>query len=59
MEEREEEEGQDEKEQANAEERKKKEARKGLLDYMRKSNFVRGLRSDLRPMVWRKKMCHI
>ena len=33
----------------------KKETRKGLLDYMRKSNFVRGLRSSLRQMVWRKK----
>ena len=31
------------------------EARKKLLDYMRKSNFVRGLRSSLRKMVWRKK----
>ena len=33
----------------------KKEARKKLLDYMRKSNFVRGLKSSLRQMVWRKK----
>ena len=55
IEEREEEEGQGEQEQAKAEEMKKKEARKGLLDYMRKSNFVRGLRSNLRQMVWRKK----
>ena len=31
------------------------EARKKLLDFMRKSNFVRGLRSSLRQMVWRKK----
>ena len=31
------------------------EGRKKLLDYMRKSNFVRGLRSSLRQMVWRKK----
>ena len=31
------------------------EARKKLLDYIRKSNFVRGLRSSLRKMVWRKK----
>ena len=33
----------------------KNEARKKLLDFMRKSNFVRGLRSSLRKMVWRKK----
>ena len=31
------------------------EPRKQLLDYMRKSNFVRGLRSSLRQMVWREK----
>ena len=31
------------------------EARKKLLDFMRKSNFVRGLRSNLRKMVWRNK----
>ena len=31
------------------------EARKKLLDYTRKSNFIRGLRSSLRKMVWRKK----
>ena len=33
----------------------RKEARRNLLDYMRKTNFVRGLRSSLRQMVWRKK----
>ncbi|XP_043212890.1 uncharacterized protein LOC122376994 [Amphibalanus amphitrite] len=33
----------------------KREARKKLLDYMRKSNFIRGLKSSLRQMVWRKK----
>ena len=31
------------------------EGKRKLLDYMRKSNFVRGLRSSLRQMVWRKK----
>ena len=31
------------------------EARKKLLDFMRKSNFIRGLRSSLRKMVWRNK----
>ena len=31
------------------------EARKKLLDFMRKSNFTRGLRSSLRKMVWRNK----
>ena len=31
------------------------EAKKKLLDFMRKSNFIRGLRSSLRQMVWRKK----
>ena len=34
---------------------KTREAHKTLLDFMRKSNFVRGLRSTLRQMVWRKK----
>ncbi|KAF0311952.1 hypothetical protein FJT64_017275 [Amphibalanus amphitrite] len=32
-----------------------KEARKNLLDFMRRTNFVRGLRSNLRQMVWRRK----
>ena len=31
------------------------EARRKLLDFMRKSNFIRGLKSSLRQMVWRKK----
>ena len=42
-------------EEERAEAARKKEARKGLLDYMRKTNFVRGLRSSLRQVVWRKK----
>ena len=36
-------------------EMQRKEARKNLLDYMRRTNFVRGLRSNLRQEVWRKK----
>ena len=39
----------------NAEEAKKKAARKEVLDHMRTSNFIRGLRSSLRQMVWRNK----
>ena len=42
-------------EQEEATENAKKEARKNLLDFMRRTNFVRGLRSSLRQMVWRKK----
>ena len=36
-------------------EKAKSEARKKLLDYTRQTSFVRGLRSNLRQMVWRKK----
>ena len=32
-----------------------KEATKAILSYMRKNNFIRGLRSNLRQAVWRKK----
>lgn len=31
------------------------EATKAILSYMRKNNFIRGLRSNLRQVVWRKK----
>ena len=42
-------------EQEREAEAKKKEGRKNLLDYTRRTNFVRGLRSSLRQQVWRKK----
>ena len=42
-------------EEERATETVRKEARRNLLDYMRRTNFVRGLRSNLRQMVWRKK----
>ena len=42
-------------EEAQAAETARKEAKKKLLDYERRNNFVRGLRSSLRQMVWRKK----
>lgn len=31
------------------------EAEKAMLNFMRKSNFIRGLKSSLRPTLWRKK----
>ena len=41
-------------EEERAAEASRKEAKKNLLDYMRRTNFVRGLRSTLRQQVWRK-----
>ena len=41
-------------EEERAAEASRKEAKKNLLDYMRRTNFVRGLRSSLRQQVWRK-----
>ena len=41
--------------EAQAAEAARKKTKKELLDYERKTNFVRGLRSSLRQMVWRKK----
>ena len=42
-------------EEDRAEAASKRAARKKVLDHMRQSSFVRGLRSSLRQMVWRKK----
>ena len=48
-------EGESNPEEEQAAETARKDARKSLLEYTRRTNFVRGLRSRLRKEVWRRK----